>query len=167
MIDKKLVLLLLKNGHNQSGIAIQLGVSRQRIHQVARGYKTLHDTFFKYSPKFKRQKNSMVNKLEQLLNKGCGICRYQATVFHHIDKNSKNNDLKNIMALCVKCHYEIHLGEKTKKIIGEKRIPTWSRKYKECIICNSSKKMYGGYGLCALCYHKNWYHKKKQEENLN
>src|SRR3990167_11518610 len=100
MIDKKLVLLLIKNGNNQSEIARQIGVSRQRIHQITHGYKTLRRGLFKYTPKFKRQKNSKVNKLQQLLDKGCGICRNPSTVFHHIDKNSNNNDLKNIMAIC-------------------------------------------------------------------
>ena len=173
MLDKKLALLMLKNGHSQAQIAKNFNVSRQRIHQFLTGYTSI-TALFNYKPKYKRHNNSKTNKLEiiyvELITRGCGVCRQKASAIHHIDKNFKNNDIKNLMAVCIKCHYEIHLGERTKKIIKLKLKPKiyWNKKYSECIICSTRKVSYRGYGLCSRCYQRYWHemNKKKQIDSI-
>ncbi|MDP2736716.1 MAG: HNH endonuclease signature motif containing protein [bacterium] len=38
----------------------------------------------------------------------CGIVDKRILIVHHIDHNRRNNDLSNLMWLCMNCHYLIH-----------------------------------------------------------
>jgi len=38
----------------------------------------------------------------------CGISNKKLLVAHHVDKNRKNNDVKNLMWLCYNCHHLAH-----------------------------------------------------------
>lgn len=164
MIDKKIALLMLKNGHTQSKIARTFRVTRQRISQIVLGYST-------YSYRSKRMKNKLAN--------GCVICRQKAMEIHHVDGDPENNSLKNRMPVCRKCHTIIHLGELSKKILRRKRFPLpknkrgcgktlpkgrWSINYHECIVCGESSKKYGGRGMCSCCYQNFRNLKKKKYE---
>lgn len=52
-------------------------------------------------------KQQLKNKV---FNKRCFICKkiYFRLEIHHIDKNRKNNVLKNLLIVCPKCHNKIH-----------------------------------------------------------
>jgi len=97
MLDKKLIFLLRKKGHTQKEIGDIVGVSRQRIHQIIKNYTT---TSYKSKHKLK------------ILENNCIICRDKATIIHHIDYDSHNNNKKNLIAVCHKCHMELHRGRK-------------------------------------------------------
>lgn len=43
----------------------------------------------------------------------CGYDKYEILQVHHIDRNTKNNDLKNLQLICPNCHYEEHFLEKS------------------------------------------------------
>ena len=167
MIDKKLVFLLNKKGHNYSKIARITNVSRQRIHQILTGYKTL-SSIKQYRPKFKRQKKSLANLYERLIQKGCTICYEEASLIHHKDKNSQNNEKSNLLPVCIKCHHELHLSEKSKKLKAYSPIlKPWSRNYlSNCIICKSKNSHYAK-GLCQNCYGRYRYFLKKKEGLAN
>ena len=40
--------------------------------------------------------------------KNCGLNDTRLLSIHHIDKNHKNNNLKNLVYLCYNCHFLIH-----------------------------------------------------------
>jgi len=40
--------------------------------------------------------------------KNCGITDKRVLVIHHIDKNRKNNDISNLIWLCLNCHHLVH-----------------------------------------------------------
>ena len=43
----------------------------------------------------------------------CALCGYsikRVLQVHHIDKNRKNRNIKNLIILCPTCHREVHLG---------------------------------------------------------
>ena len=47
----------------------------------------------------------------------CELCNYKSlsNEVHHIDHDSRNNNIENLMLLCKRCHAIIH---KSKNIIG-------------------------------------------------
>lgn len=145
MIDKKLCVMLYENGHGFTEIATTLHVSKQRIHQIVKNYKNYGWKRFN-----KKEKKLLKEKIK------CSICRQPTKIFHHIDRNNSNDSIDNLMPLCKKCHEEIHGGEK--RIFKKKY--TWSKKYKECILCLSTKHKHSGKGLCSKCYYI-----KLKEEN--
>lgn len=170
-----------------SEIALIMGVSRQRIHQIITGYTTLT-----YKSK----------KVLKLLDKGCAICHDDARVIHHIDHNSRNNTLKNQLPLCLKCHGKIHRGykyntirrytiyickfcQKTfRRVYGSAykgyycsrkcrdRSMTlsnnnkWSMYYDFCIVCGKTDKKHESLGMCVNCYARYFYNKRKKERKL-
>lgn len=77
------------------------GVSRQRIHQIIKGYKSFSSNGLSY-----KDANLIMGNI-------CKKCKEIGGIhIHHIDRNSKNNRPNNLIPLCVKCHKEIHAGEK-------------------------------------------------------
>lgn len=42
----------------------------------------------------------------------CGIEEKRVLVAHHIDHNRKNNEVSNLIWLCMNCHYLVHHDEK-------------------------------------------------------
>lgn len=73
------------------------GVSRQRIHQIYKGYSGVN--------------SKKMNKIKE--NKSCAFCSSVVKLHvHHIDKDRKNNDAKNLLVLCFNCHAGVHRGEK-------------------------------------------------------
>lgn len=84
---------LHKNGATFTEIARQLGISRQRAHQLVTGYRTYGISTIKKFPHF---------------SEICGDCSNPAKDTHHIDGNSANNSPVNLVRLCKPCHYNIH-----------------------------------------------------------
>jgi len=86
------IVLMYENGKKTVEIARYFSISRQRVHQVLRGYKT--------AP----------NRVRIMMaNNRCDICgSADKLVVHHKDKNSRNNNRDNLMKICSNCHVEIH-----------------------------------------------------------
>lgn len=98
MIDRKLLNELYKKEHSYAQIGRIFNVSRQRIHQILKNYK-----------------GKINKKTKKGLSKLCNICHETAKAIHHIDKIHNNNDPKNLLSVCLKCHYELHRGERIYK----------------------------------------------------
>lgn len=132
MLDKVLILELRRKNHTQVQIAEIMGVSRQRIHQILKDY---------ISGGYRSRK-----KL-RILNGGCKICHEKATILHHIDHNSHNNKLKNLLPVCIKCHHRLHRGDKRDTI---KNFTTYI-----CQACGKSfKRDYGSAYKGLFCSNK-------------
>lgn len=84
---------LHQEGLGYSEIASNFNISRQRVHQIITGYRTISPLKWKM----------------KLLSEGCKKCSGKAMNIHHIDKNSHNNEITNLMPLCIKCHKKIHI----------------------------------------------------------
>ncbi len=108
---------LFNQGLSYRAIGKLVGLSRARIHQIISGYPSIGN--------FKRIKMAVFSRD----NFKCqwGVCCKQQNIakdkliIHHIDFNDKNNDLKNLITLCKKCHCLFHTfnhidEEKEKKL---------------------------------------------------
>lgn len=53
----------------------------------------------------------------KIRNEECELCgkSNKRIIIHHKDKNRKNNEIINLMAICDKCHVKIHLPDRPKK----------------------------------------------------
>ena len=79
----------------------QEGYNKNRLPAHLRGYDY----------KWHKVRNNVLKKHGGL----CAMCKEQgiikpADVVHHIDEDSKNNRMENLMPLCYKCHTDIHKG---------------------------------------------------------
>jgi len=176
MIDRKLLNELYKKHHSYAEIARIFQVSRQRIHQILRNYKSVY----------------INKKTKKILSKICQICYERAKLIHHIDRNRQNNKPQNLLPLCLKCHYELHKNLRTKKIpiptiticqYCQKEFKTlknrnhlpkycsqscynknrnikyrsdirWSWQYDECVVCRQTDRPYTALGMCSRCYRR-------------
>jgi len=87
-----------RKGKSYQALGNEIGVSRQRIHQKLTGYRTLD---------VKSRKNYPNLKIGI-----CEKCGKKATMAHHKDGNSRNNERENIMAVCKKCHISEHFASR-------------------------------------------------------
>lgn len=117
-----------------------------------------------------------------LYNNQCAFgCGKKPTLIHHIDgkniyKNKRcnvNNNLSNLLPLCLSCHTSLHNQAKKNN--------RWSIKFDVCLECLLKKYKHVGNGLCANCYMRNWrknneeyyiksyteYNRKKSKKELN
>lgn len=118
-------------------------------------------------------------ELLKIWNYQCAICGSKKRLeVHHIDgKGSnvlikeKNNALENLVVLCSKCHYWIHIPNrsngrklKTRGLWSDNGIP-------KCLICGTTERRHWGRGLCLRCYERTrkeykikWYLNKNYSE---
>lgn len=101
-------------------IADVLKISKQRVHQIHKGYRT-----------FLKHKSYRRKKIYQLYNNQCYYCENKEKLqIHHKDKNKKNNNIENLILVCIKHHKKLHRGEKK---------DTLGKNYKKSI-CQQCKK---------------------------
>lgn len=135
---KTLRAILLKNNINLDNIT---GIPRREDRKRASEYFLENSTIKGYKIKLKLLKEGIKeNKCEI-----CGITSWQGKPInmqiHHIDGNSANNRLENLILLCPNCHSQTdnYCGSANKK---EKEIY-------HCPKCGREKKT--SKGLCVLC----------------
>ena len=68
-------------------------------------------------------------------------------IVHHKDKNGLNNCLDNLEVLSIEEHNTHHHSLDSDK---------WSRLYDSCKNCGDDNRKHSGYGLCSLCYQREW-----------
>ena len=86
---------LVNNGCSYAEAGRILNISRQRVHQLYKGYKSFSSNALSYGNiKFKVDI--------------CQRCRKRGVLIHHIDGDSSNNNSSNLMPLCHRCHVIIH-----------------------------------------------------------
>ena len=89
MVDKELLDNLREHRLTYQEIGEVVGVSKQRAHQLVKSYKTSG------------------KKIEE--EGRCFICKGIVDLeLHHKDFNSQNNQAKNLLILCRKCHRLVH-----------------------------------------------------------
>lgn len=102
--------------------------------------KLLHNTpLVMFTAIKKKKRNSSIKRLSRMKArekkntvKHCESCLYNGKDLevHHIDKNPLNNDIWNLVKLCVVCHYEIHKDEPIWRIMYLRLIKKWFTYYK-------------------------------------
>jgi 5-methylcytosine-specific restriction endonuclease McrA len=85
---------LAAQGIRYAEISAKFNISRQRVHQIATGYKQIPRRF----------KNKAI--LLQKICTDCGLIK--AEHIHHKDENPSNNSDSNLIPLCKECHYKAH-----------------------------------------------------------
>ena len=97
-MDRKQKLIELRNkGYSYTQIGRLFDISSQRVHQILSGYKNNQELSLVRQGIFERDKFQ------------CQKC--EATndlLLHHLDKNNKNNNPRNLITLCGKCHLNLH-----------------------------------------------------------
>jgi len=148
MILKEKVFELKKKGFSYQAIALLFNVSRARIHQIYSGYKPN-----------KNIKETVLarDNWKCQWGKACkGKFLYpKDLVIHHIDGNDRNNEMKNLITLCKKCHVAFHSGELNS-----------NREYKKyiCKRCNKEFTQKGYKKSATYC--KKCLREKKKEKLL-
>lgn len=99
MNTREKVLELRLKGLGYSEIGRQVGISRQRAHQIITGYTS-----------FATRGLSFCNypKLSSSFKNGCDVCGERFVQVHHKDGNSSNNNKENLMNVCSRCHHNLH-----------------------------------------------------------
>lgn len=70
---------------------------------------------------------------------------------HHINGDTLDNRLENLIVLTSKEHQETHLG-----LFGK-----WSKLYSCCVDCGTSEKRHLSHGLCTTCYQRKFKYVRK------
>lgn len=59
--------------------------------------------------RYRAKKYKGFNKVDRsLFSESCRICGKKRELLHHKDIDPTNNDLKNLLEMCVSCHVKIH-----------------------------------------------------------
>jgi len=62
-----------------------------------------------YSSRFRRKLRQLIKKRDNFTCQNC-LKRTVMLVVHHIDENTKNDNLDNLITLCRSCHVRLHNG---------------------------------------------------------
>jgi len=117
---KQKVLELRKLGWAWLAIGNYFGISRARAHQIGSGYKCgQQEDYREYI--YQRDNYSC-----QWQEKCKGKFSLEDLLIHHMDFNDENNNPKNLITLCQKCHIYFH---RNKKFHSEK--PFYRKEYEE------------------------------------
>ena len=117
-----------------------LGISKQRVHQVVKGYGETG-----------RRKGRIV-RYRECFKKICENCNIHRSKFlHHKDGNNKNDVPENLISVCKNCHKSLHI-----ELRG-------GRGYQMYKICQKCKKEFNiglphaAKGLCAYCLYRSYF----------
>lgn len=64
----------------------------------------------------------------------CAICSEHGDQIHHIDKNNKNNDIDNLILLCLKHHGEAHTTRELSQNLTPKKLKEFRKKWYDEVI---------------------------------
>lgn len=107
----KIVMRLREKGYTFQEIGDQLGLSKQRVYQVYSGYDAM-------MIKEEQKKEPAPTRREKILHRDNNECQFcfgsENLEVHHMDRDRKNNDFRNLITLCYKCHSMLHRTQKNK-----------------------------------------------------
>lgn len=139
--DQIIVFYNETNSYSETGRKFE--ISRQRVHQIIKGYKN-----FGASGRERIYKRAWKDK--------CQKCKKNLTKhLHHINKDNLDDRKENLLPVCIPCHKELHLtelGKKWRAYIPKPYVKR--RKNKKCDICGINKHY--AKGLCYSCYRGVW-----------
>lgn len=138
------VIKAYSENHSYSATGRIFGVSRQYIHQIVTGYRTLEP----------KGKGRLIR--QQAWTPLCKVCNEKKTqALHHKDGDVTNNTVDNLLPVCIGCHNGIHRTKRTLIMTSQK-----------CPMCNrffTTKRRWTKEGLCATC---KVYNEKGSGKNL-
>lgn len=89
----------------------EFDASRKNIHFCCQVHRQAHKCK-RYAMKKNYKKVNRYNS--KILKNKCQICGYnrlpQILHVHHIDRNTSNNNIENLLVVCPTCHAEVHFG---------------------------------------------------------
>lgn len=96
LIKKDYIFVAVNKGMSYEAIGKELGISKQRVHQIYKDYRTHYP--------------DRVNEFLKILReKPCDLCGSTKNIhIHHKDGNREHNGVDNLMILCNSCHGKIH-----------------------------------------------------------
>lgn len=100
MNDSIAMTQLKSKGLSYGAIALQFGVSRQRVHQLISGYKG--------PSQLNRKTHYVYEFVMERDGYKCQKCGATANVIHHRDGDDRNNVDSNLLCLCNPCHLTLH-----------------------------------------------------------
>jgi len=53
-------------------------------------------------------REKLIRSGQKIICKKCGLVDKRVIIAHHVDKNRKNTDLRNLVWLCRNCHFLVH-----------------------------------------------------------
>lgn len=72
-----------------------IGLSKQRVHAIHKGYKCKPEL--------------LIQTVRKRDGYQCNLCTSMENIeIHHIDRDQNNNDLNNLILLCLNCHKQTH-----------------------------------------------------------
>lgn len=119
-------------GIKQADLGRKYNLSRARIGQIVHGYKTIKIKKLKYHV-FIRDKNQCT------LKEKCKGQKLELNI-HHLDQNSKNNNIDNLITLCDKCHAFVH------SLLHEKELKKYT-----CLNCKNTFNRFEGTVSIETC----------------
>jgi len=95
---------------------LELKRSKSGLHFCSKSCQTIWRNQYFSGPKHPNWKDGKNKDYRKIIRKSnrreeCNMCGCKDTrvlVVHHIDKHRENNDPKNLIWLCMNCHYLIH-----------------------------------------------------------
>lgn len=101
-MDKDIIRSAYEKVGNYTAVAREFGLSKQRVHQIVTGYRSAS------------VKVLGAKKYRQLMSiTKCQLCnKKRAKETHHIDKDSRNNSIENLIRVCGSCHTLTHRIER-------------------------------------------------------
>lgn len=131
--NKQKIIDLRQQGLSYGSISKLVGLSRARVHQISSGYNP--------------DKNYRDNELRQFIfkrdNFTCQWGEYcknekvdiKSLLVHHIDFDDRNNNPKNLITLCRKCHSAFHRNNHIDDKIEKKLNNNNKIKIRKCVVC--------------------------------
>lgn len=96
---KKLIIEMRKQRKSYREIGEELGLSKQRVHQIVNGDK--------YTPK------KLIKEIKERDEGKCQICDSKKKIeVHHINGKRQDNDPHNLVTLCRKCHIKVEKNDR-------------------------------------------------------
>jgi len=114
MQRNELIIKYYKEGKTYESIGRLFSLSKQRIHQIVKKYGYKH----RYRLPILNYNRQPIQKFlrTQVFNrdkKTCYLCHQKfgnrkGLEIHHINRNSGDNSMRNLITLCRRCHRQLH-----------------------------------------------------------